>query len=176
MATKRRSSIPKSEPTFGGGDDVTFVGEMPATEALGIDPSEARSNPQKELANCVIRAGAVVFDPFKEAVEVKTIDAQIDEVENAWNDGKLSREDAMKILGKIYTVNHSVGRNILDDERLKPENRIMRYAAHAVAHGEFPTIDKAEEYAIGYLLSKKNLAGRWGTRSHDIDVRSKKQA
>lgn len=146
-----------------------FTSEMPTAEAVGFDLSDARTGPEKELSRTRIQAGKVIFDPYAGTTSEKTIDDQIDRVASDFEKGAITEDQAIAAMEKIYTVNHSVGHNVLYDKRLKPKNRIMRYTAWAVAGGQNPA--EARKYAVSVLLGQPDIAGKWGKIERDIDIR-----
>lgn len=174
MATKRRRSGENEER--GKEEPVYFESEMPATALFEIDENEAKSAPEKELARCIVRPGAVVFDPFASTVNTKSIEDQIDVVEEKFATGEIDVDQALTALENVYTVNHSVGRNILYDRRLKPKNRALRYAAYALAHGIHKTKEEAMEYAVQVMAGQHKIAGNWGTVAENINILKQKEA
>lgn len=124
-----------------------------------------------------LKDGKLAFNPFIETQKVQSIDTQLDVVKEAWLNGQVSDEDAMAAMGRIYTVNHSVGRDVLSDNRLKVENRIARYVNWAVGQGQDPV--EAKRYAIGHIMDQGvkqggSLAGKaWGGIRSSRDIRDK---
>lgn len=64
-------------------------------------------------------------------------------------------------LDNSFKRKRSMGKNIIDDSRIKPSNRFYKFVAEAVKNGYDPNV--AAEYAIRRMESRReNIAGNWG--------------
>lgn len=135
----------------------------------------------RHLANTEIdqESGKIKFDPFIDTKKVQTIDYQLTELREAYERGEIELKDFIGAMSRAYTVNHSVGANVLYDNRIKVENRIDRYVEWAVAQGQDP--EQAAHYAameIARFAEKQgSLAGNgWGGINTKRDIRKKRRA
>lgn len=123
--------------------------------------------------------GKIKFNPFIDTKKVQTTDYQLTEIREAFEKGEISLQDMIAAMGRAYTVNHSVGADVLYDKRLKVENRIDRYVEWAVAQGQ--DAEAAAKYAALEILKhgeeQGSLAGNgWGGINTKRDIRKKKRA
>jgi hypothetical protein len=118
----------------------------------------------------------VKFNPFISNKKEQTVDYSITELTDAFENGDIELNDYIEALNRIYRVNHSVGADILDDQRLRVDTRISRYVEWAAAQGENP--EEAARFAALYIGKKGaergTLAGNWGTVTSRRNIQKKK--